>query len=125
MFFGMRKDQFIEAADRYNKRGLVALLIPLSLAIGWVLAYLPFQHRFEAYVGTRFAGTISDILLVVPIALPVTVAFGLLISLSRQIDRKLGVACPHCGKTLASFRAIVIASKNCPHCGMKVLDDSI
>ncbi len=125
MLFGMRKDQFIEAADRHNKRELLAFLIWFSITFGCVAVYIPFQHRFEASLGSRFAGPWSDILAVMPFAVPATIGFCLLIPLGRQIERKLGVGCPHCGKTLSNFRAIVIASKNCPHCGMKVLDDII
>lgn len=120
----MRKGQFIVAADRYNKRGFVVLLIWFSITFGCVAAYTPFQHRLEAYLGSRFTGPTSDILAVMPFVLPVTIGFGLLIPLGRQIERKLGVACPHCGKTLSNFRAIVVASKNCPHCGMKVLEEN-
>jgi endogenous inhibitor of DNA gyrase (YacG/DUF329 family) len=52
------------------------------------------------------------------------IAIGVMFLLARRNDRDMGVACPHCGKPLAQFKAIVIASKNCPYCGKEVLDDN-
>lgn len=121
----MRKDQFIEAATNYNKRALAACLIPLLIALVCVVSYAPFQRRFELYLGSRFAGPIPDILAMTPATLPVIVAFAVMIPLSRRIDRRFGIACQHCGKPLAHFKAIVIASKNCPYCGLMVLDDNL
>jgi len=47
-----------------------------------------------------------------------------MILFSRRIDRNLGIPCPHCAKSLTNSKPIVIASKNCPYCGMKVIDDN-
>jgi DNA-directed RNA polymerase subunit RPC12/RpoP len=124
VIFVMRKDQFIEAAAHYNTRALIPCVIPLLLGVACEAVYSPFYHRFEAYLDLRFAGTTSAILAVMPVALPATVALCLIIPLSRRMEQKLGVPCPHCGKALACYKGIVIASKNCPHCGMKVLDDN-
>jgi hypothetical protein len=121
----MNKDQFIKLAEHYNKRALAALMIPFLLAFACIVAYWPFQHRFEEYLGAKFAAPTSDILALAPSVTPFIVAFIALIPLSRRIERKLGVSCSHCGKALACFKAIVVASKNCPHCGVRVLDDNL
>jgi hypothetical protein len=120
----MCKDEFIVAATNYHKAGFVRLLILMLLAIVCVTTYAPFRDRFEAHLDSRFGGPTSDILAIVPAALPITVAFGCMIPLQRRLERKPGVRCPHCSKNLADFRAIVIASKNCPLCGLKVLEDN-
>jgi phosphotransferase system glucose/maltose/N-acetylglucosamine-specific IIC component len=121
----MRKEDFIVAAITYHKAGFVRLLILMLLSIVCVATYAPYHDRFEAYLDSRFGGPISIILAIVPAALPIALAFGLLIPLQRRLERKLGAACPHCGKNLADFRGIVIASKNCPFCGLKVLEDNL
>jgi hypothetical protein len=125
MIFVMRKDQFIEAADRYAKRSFAALMILMLLAAVCMAAYSPFRKGFEAFLNSRFPEPTSDILAIIPMALPITVALGLLVPLERRLQQKLGLPCPHCGKSLATSRMIVVASKNCPHCGMKVLDDNL
>jgi len=62
-------------------------------------------------------------LAVLPMAVPTVLAFMLIIPLARRIERQSGIACPHCAKALANHKAIVIASRNCPCCGKKVIDD--
>jgi DNA-directed RNA polymerase subunit RPC12/RpoP len=120
----MSKDQFIKAANSYNRRAAAIFIIPLLLALGFIIAYGPFQRRFEAYLASRIAGPVPSLLKVLPVAVPFLLAVGAMIPLTRRNDRDMGVACPHCGKPLAQFKAIVIASKNCPYCGKKVLDDN-
>ena len=97
---------------------------PLLLALGFIIAYSPFQRRFEAYLGLQIAGPSTDILKALIVAISLMIAIGVMFLLARRNDRDMGVACPHCGKPLAQFKAIVIASKNCPYCGKKVLDDN-
>jgi hypothetical protein len=120
----MRKDEFIKAVSSYTRRATAAFLIPMLLAFACIIAYMPFQHRFEACLGSKFTGQMSDILAMAPMALPLLLALVVFIPLSRRIDLAMGVPCPHCGKPLAQFKAIVIASKNCPYCGRKVLEDT-
>ena len=43
--------------------------------------------------------------------------------MTTKDDREQSLACPTCGKPMAHFKAVVIASKNCPYCGARVLDD--
>lgn len=120
----MRKDEFIKAAASYNRRALAVFLIPIVLALAFIIAYSPFQRRFEAYLASQVPGSPPRILKLLPITIPFLLAIGAMIPLTRRNDRELGVPCPHCGKPLASLKAIVIASKNCPYCGKKVLEDA-
>jgi hypothetical protein len=120
----MRKDEFINAVRSYNRRALVIFIGPLLFALGLIIAYGPFQRRFEANLGPQIAGPTTDILRALPVAVSFMIAIGVMFLLARRNDRDMGVACPHCGKPLAQFKAIVIASKNCPYCGKEVLDDN-
>ena len=101
----MHKDQFIVAAANYHKSGIVLLLISMSLA--------------------GVCTSISAILAIVPLVPPMFVALCLVVPVCRKIERKLGVTCPHCSKNVAQFRTIVIATCNCPFCGLKLLDDNL
>jgi hypothetical protein len=40
----------------------------------------------------------------------------------RYAARFATLACPHCAATLATSSGIVIASRNCPSCGKRVID---
>jgi endogenous inhibitor of DNA gyrase (YacG/DUF329 family) len=120
----MRKDEFIAAANNYTRK-TVFCLIPIFLTLIWVIIYSAFKQRFEGYLNARFTHPTSDIVATAPMALPVLLSIVALLPISRGLDRAFGVPCPRCGKPLAQFKAIVIASKSCPHCGAKVLDDEI
>jgi len=119
----MRISEFSRAARAYQKQSLVACFVPLSLALICILVYAPFQHKFESFLSSRFSGAAVDILTILPMAMPLVLAFASMIPLGRRIDRRAGVACPKCGKNLANHKAIVIASRNCPYCGEKVIQD--
>jgi hypothetical protein len=119
----MRISEFSHGASVYQKRSAVACIAPLSIALLCIVAYAPLQHRFEAFLSTRVDASTADVLTVLPMALPVVLAFISMIPLARRIDRQSGIACPHCTKPLANHKAIVIASRNCPYCGKRVIED--
>jgi hypothetical protein len=122
----MHKDQFIVAAANYHKSGIVLLLISMSLAGVCTSIYAPnYYHRFEGYLDPKFDEPTSAILAIVPLVPPMFVALCLVVPVCRKIERKLGVTCPHCSKNVAQFRTIVIATCNCPFCGLKLLDDNL
>jgi hypothetical protein len=119
----VRTDEFIKAADGYNRRAMAVVLAPVFIALLCILVCSPFQKRYDAYLQGRFGAPIPDILELLPVAIPLLIAVAVMIPLSRRNDRALGVGCPHCRKPLAQFKSIVIASKNCPYCGKLVLDE--
>ena len=119
----MRMSEFSRAAGAYQRKSIFACLAPFLIALICLFAYVPFQHRLEGYLSSRFSATVVDVLTVTPMALPVVLAVASLIPLGRRIERRAGIACSHCGKGLAGYKAIVIASRNCPHCGKRVIED--
>jgi len=121
----MRIAEFSRAAAVYQKRSLVACIAPLSVALLCLTAYTPLRGRFESYLSSRVDSFAVDVLTVLPMAVPTVLAFLLIVPLTRRIERKSGVVCPHCAKPLANYKAIVVASRNCPYCGKRVIEDSI
>ena len=119
----MTLSEYSQASARYTKRGLVACLVPLSIAMLCIVIYAPFEHRFEDFLLTKFSPAMAGVLVVLPMALPTGVALFSLVLLGWRAERMSGVPCPHCHKSLAGYRAVVVASKNCPHCGKRVIDE--
>lgn len=120
----MNIPEFSRSADIYLKRSTIACMGPLLVALVIICAYAPFQKRFEAFLSTRFESFAVDVLVVVPMALPMILAIASMIPMSNWIERKSGIACRNCGKALANHKAIVIASKSCPYCGRRVLEEA-
>jgi hypothetical protein len=120
----MSRAEFILATKSYNQRTTVLALLPILLIIVVTAAYAPYFNRIEDYFGTRFAWAVSAVLAIAPIALPATAALLVVIPVLRKIEKNVGPICPHCRKNVAQFKGVVIATRNCPFCGMKVLDET-
>jgi hypothetical protein len=115
--------EFNRAADLYNKRSFIAILGPSAVCLLCVFAYMPFQRGFESFLSTRFGSFTVDVLTTLPMCLPTIIMILWIVWLSRRIERQAGIPCPHCAKSLAGARAIVVASRNCPFCGKRVIDE--
>jgi DNA-directed RNA polymerase subunit RPC12/RpoP len=125
MLVGMSRDEFIVATTNYNKHGSLFALILLLFTFVGIIGYIPLQKPFQRYLASKFSENTADSLATVPVFLPILLFIVLAIVLNLR-KQKFGIACPHCGKNLAGtsiLQGIVIASRNCPYCGMKVLDE--
>jgi hypothetical protein len=120
----MRRNEFILAAKSYNKRTTVLLLFPLLMLMVVTAAYAPYINRLEDYFDTKFTWVVSPFLSIAPIALPAVAALLIVIPILRRIQKSFRICCPHCRKNVAEIKGIVIATKNCPFCGMRVLDET-
>ena len=118
----MTVEEFKEAVGAYHRKSLRACVVPLLVALGMILGYVPFKEGFEAYLAERFEPVVVTVFVVLPMAVPMVGGFLVVVYLGFRVGRRAGVACPSCGEELGAYRAIVIASGNCPHCGGRVID---
>ena len=120
----VKLEEFNQSAIRYTKRSLTACLTPLGILLILILAYAPFSRNVETWLTSKYGATQGELLATVPFALVTILAFGALIILARRVDRQIGIACIHCQKPLLNYRHIVTASRNCPHCGKRVIEEN-
>jgi DNA-directed RNA polymerase subunit RPC12/RpoP len=126
MLFGMSRNEFISATKDHNKHGVAFVGILLLFVFISLVGYLPFEKPFQRYLASRFSESSSNALATVPLFLPTLLFFAIGTAFGVRRERKFRIQCPHCGKNLtctAIYQGIVIASKNCPYCGLKVLDE--
>jgi DNA-directed RNA polymerase subunit RPC12/RpoP len=119
----MKLSEFTRAVGVYNKRTAMGILGPCLIAFLLFLAYTPFQDRFESFLSTRFDSFNVYILTHLPMALTQIITILCIFWLAGRIQRQSGVRCPHCAKGLVKRKRIVIASRNCPYCGKRVIED--
>ena len=119
----MRISEFSRAVGTHAKQSLIAFASPMLIADICLFIYMPFQQHFESFLSTRFNYIAAGVLATAPKAGPVILGCIAMFLLIRRVERKYGLACEHCGKSLAGYKSIVIASRNCPHCGQRVLED--
>lgn len=120
----MKLAEFQERAERYHKRQLVTL-VPMIGTLVLCSVWAAAAPRFDPWFRRVFPELVVPFARVVPMAVLVILGIGSIIPLTRRLEAREGVACPHCGKAVADFRGIVIASKCCPFCGRKVIDDGV
>ena len=123
----MSRDEFISTTKAYNKHEVAFVGILLLFVFVSFIGYLTFEEPFQRYRASRFSGNTSNALTAVPLFLSMFLVF-VFATISRvKRERKLRILCPHCTKNLAGtamYQGIVIASRNCPYCGMKVLEET-
>ena len=121
----MQIPEFNSAAHTYRKRQAIVTLGPILIAFVGMMILLPFRDQLEAALsptlGTPGAKAVQGLI----VALPFLLAFVVVIPLARRTERQGGVRCPTCDKQLAERCEIVVASRNCPFCGNRVLDDVV
>ncbi len=119
----MTLSDFREAARVYHRRS-VDPCRPIAVACLIGLLWMLFYQRAKDWLEARLDPNTADWIAVMPLMVPLTIAFVLLIPLARRHDRIFGIRCPACAGELASVRSIVIASRHCPHCGGRVIDEA-
>lgn len=119
----MELSEFRRKADTYHRRTALSFILPLCAALLWLLVYAPCRPCVESILRVRLAPHLIEAVLAALILCPVLLAFVVMIPLIRHTNRRFGLPCPHCQKHLADHSRIVIASRNCPCCGQRVLDD--
>lgn len=119
----MKLNDFRQKANTYHRRTALSCILPLCAAFIWLVVYVPCRPCVEAKVKAWFASAWAEALLAALILCPVLLAFIVMIPLTRRTNRRFGLPCPHCQKYLVDHSRIVIASRNCPYCGQRVLDD--
>ena len=97
-------------------------LIPLTLVIGRPGGMATaIRNALAPHIHPDFIGVVGTIPLIPLLLLPILVA----ILLVAAIDRRIGVPCPKCGKslTMRCHHAIVIRTRKCGRCGEIVLEN--
>jgi hypothetical protein len=120
----VNREQFIVAEKFHQKRAPILFSVPLLLIVVATAAYAPYMTKLQDHFDTKFAWAVSAVLAIAPIAVPTFASLLIVIAIFRRIERKLGLACPHCHKSVIGFGSIVIATRNCPFCGLQVLDEN-
>ena len=112
------------ATWRQNISQVVAFLwMPLAGALGWC-----FKPTAEALAFRWMDEVSARLVLVAVLGLVMGVPAILIVVVgsfrNERLDRADGrLSCPACGETLLAMHSLVVATRNCGHCGKKILHD--
>jgi hypothetical protein len=114
----VQRREFPEAAYRYQRRTLVTLGVALPLIAGYLVILMlnlePWTEWIEAHFRPVGAEIVKGLIL-----LPAIVILFTCLGVAERVTRRDGrLACPHCRKRLEYMASLVIASGNCPYCGV-------
>jgi hypothetical protein len=117
-------EEFRAARDRQSRRRGYQFLVGL--------VYLPLSHLLTLHFVNLFPilfepADPSTSFLERPLWLALGIAFVFMITLDFRSRRKLRrepcLSCPHCRRSFFDDASVVIATKNCPRCGKRVLSE--
>jgi hypothetical protein len=118
----MSLDEFREASKSYARKALLASGWPFAGMLLFIFVWEAVQERIKAVLVPTFSPAQADAFARAPTGVAVIAMIVSLFLLGRRTERRYGIACPNCGKALAALKHIVIASRNCPHCGARVIE---
>jgi endogenous inhibitor of DNA gyrase (YacG/DUF329 family) len=114
-------DEFNASVSRY-RRCLIWTVVGNVLVISVYLGLLLISRDLIRDACTRkLGGPAAEILAGLAPFPAVLVLFGSLWYVERRLLRDARLKCPNCGKQIVGMSHLVIASRNCFHCGRRVL----
>lgn len=114
---------FKHACGRYLRCTLVVAIATMG-AMGACFAVMltfkePIKSAYVEWVGESTAEVLVG-LTPLPAVLVMAVGFAWLQRMANQLPQ---LRCPHCNGSLIGNQAIVIATRNCTHCGRRVVTE--
>ena len=118
-------DDFNAACTAYE-RGMLRAAIPaavtLALCFGIVL---PFRDAVQAYYQRQCGDVAAEFLLGLT-PLPAVVVMFFCFWVHHRRLKRIGILhCPHCGQCVVSGQRLVVATRNCFHCGRRMVADPV
>jgi hypothetical protein len=118
----MQISEFSRAVRAYQMRRGISTVGPILIGVAGMLVLAPFRDQLKTFLSGGLGSAGGEVGAALLFAMPILLAFVFVIPLMLRIERRWGVHCPHCEKQLAECCGTVIASRNCPFCGKRVLE---
>lgn len=121
----MTIDKFNQASAEYRRRSwagiglaFLAFFGTFGLGLGLIRVF-DLRAACAASFGEPAAETLEGVVML--LAFPAFMAVILYGDRRASSDPRL--RCPHCDKHLEAMSNLVVATRNCPHCGRRVLEE--
>jgi hypothetical protein len=114
---------FSRAVRTHQVWKVISTVGPILIGLVGMLVLGTFRDQLGTFLSKYLGSASGEVVAALLFGSPVLLAFAFVIPLLRRVDLQLGVQCPNCNKQLAECSHIVIASRNCPFCGNRVLEE--
>ena len=122
-------EEFNSAVDASTRRILPAIASPLAWFLGWIAVSWMAGSPIRAFILGHFGPTVLEGLVLGTLIPPaLLLMFGGVLAGDWRDRRDPRLRCPGCGRALAGGGApsgwsLAVATRNCGHCGERVLAD--
>jgi hypothetical protein len=115
--------EFNVAASAYQRSLIVVVVAPLLILAACFAVVLSFRDSLRVLYSREFGEPAAEVLIGLTPLPALLILLALLWIHERRIKRDSRLRCPHCGKLLAGMERLVVATRNCGHCGNRVLTE--
>src|SRR5438093_1462240 len=116
-------DEFNRVASACQRKIVISVVLSGILAFAFLGAMLLFRDPIYAFLAREFGAAAADDLMGLVLLPALIVLFRVIWAGWRRANLDPRVRCPHCDKLLANMRSVVVATRNCGHCGRRILAD--
>ncbi len=118
-------ENFNAAVSAYYRRLNAVIVATLFTAILCVAVYYPFKDSIDRFYTRQFGEAAAQVFMGMTMFPALVVMFFGFWMNELRTRRDARLACPHCRKWLVTQRHLVVATRNCGHCGRKVLAEPL
>lgn len=116
-------DSYVRECHLYLRRVVIFAGVTILTVILWFAVVLPFRDQIKDWVAERFGLSAAELAIgLTPSPALLVMLIGIL-WLQRTANRTPELNCPRCKKSIVGMKHLVVATKCCPHCGRRILND--
>jgi len=116
-------DRYVQECNRFQWRAIAIAVGTVLFMFACFALMIPFRDQVKYYVSAWYGAPTAEIVIGLTPFPSVIVLFASLFWLQRKSNKTPELNCAGCKKFVGGMRHLVVATKCCPHCGKKILDD--
>lgn len=116
-------ESYIHACDQYLRRVVIFAGVTILTVILCFAVVLPFRDQIKDWVAEGFGLPAAELAIGLTPSPALVVLFIGIFWLQLKANRTKELNCPRCKKSIVGRKYLVVATKCCPHCGVKILKD--
>ncbi len=116
-------DCYVRECHRFQVLVIGICVVSVLAMIGCFAIVLPYRDQLKTNLSNHIGLPYAEIAIGLTPFPSIPILFGGLIWLHYRCKKIPELTCPTCKRFIGGMRQLVVATKCCPHCGIRVLDD--
>jgi hypothetical protein len=119
----MKLTEFIEATKRYQKQMAIIVWVAMAIMMAAIFICAPLQPVILRHLPPKMDKDEARLIAASPLILVAMLFIFGLAGGMLYAQRKAGMFCRECKKEIGRLWPVVVASKCCPHCGKRIIEE--